>query len=50
MEGTDELYLLHMWARAAILLDVPLRLHDLLGLHGGKFLGHVVQRDCMDMS
>jgi hypothetical protein len=27
------------------LLDVSMRLFDLPGLHGGKLLGHVLQRD-----
>jgi len=29
----------------SVLLDVPMRFFDLPGLHGGKFLGDVLQRD-----
>ena len=36
-------------AGAALLLDVSLRFHDLLRLHGGEFLGDDLQRHRVDM-
>jgi hypothetical protein len=33
----------------AFLLDLPVRLFDLFGLHGRKFLGYHLQRDPLDM-
>ncbi|MDY0041191.1 MAG: hypothetical protein RBS57_12835, partial [Desulforhabdus sp.] len=42
-------YLLHLRTRATLLLALSMRLHDLLGLHGRKFLGHELQRYQLDL-
>jgi hypothetical protein len=36
-------------SRAAFLLDVPLRVHDLFRLHGRKLLGHDLQWHQLDV-
>ena len=34
-----------LWETSAFLLEMPLRLRNLPGMHDGKFLGDVVQRN-----
>jgi hypothetical protein len=40
MAASGKVCLCGLRSGAAFLLDLPLRFHDLLGLHGGKFLGN----------
>jgi len=47
--AAGKIYLQHLWAGRAILLDLPLRFYDLFGLHGGEFLGDDLQRHSLDL-
>lgn len=50
MANTQKLYLRHVPPKTALLLELPVRVHDLLGLHGGKPLGYDLQRHYLDVS
>ncbi|MCK8601225.1 hypothetical protein [Desulfoferrobacter suflitae] len=49
MASAQILQVRHLRARTALLLELPVRVHDLLGLHGRKLLGHDLQRDYLDV-
>lgn len=49
MEAFREIRLCDMRPGAVVLLDMPVRIHDLFRLHGREFLGHDLQRDHLDL-
>lgn len=50
MEKTPRVHMLRLQEGVSLLLDLSMRFHDLFRLHGGKLLGHDLQRDHLDMS
>jgi hypothetical protein len=50
MAEARELCVRYVQSRAALLLDLRVRVYDLFGLHGGKLLGDDLQRHYLDMS
>ncbi|MBW1740392.1 MAG: hypothetical protein JRJ42_04555 [Deltaproteobacteria bacterium] len=48
-EKAKEVLLPYMWARTSLLLDLSLRFSDMPGVHGGKFVGHDLQRHYLDV-
>ena len=47
--AAGKIYLRCVRPGAFILLDLPMRFHDLFGLHGGKLLGDDLQRHSLDV-
>lgn len=47
--AAGKIYLQHVRSGAALLLDMPLWVYDLFGLHGGELLGNDLQRHSLDL-